>query len=129
PSKARRMPSALFQQTARQQIDQVIELEAARLQPADKLRLAEDTYREAFGFGPLEELFPDATVKEILVLGPNAVVVRREQGWTPTNVKFRDAEHIQEVLERAGLLGESVSSGLQNSALDVKLSNGFRVVA
>src|SRR5205814_976250 len=82
-----------------------------------------------FGFGPLEELFPDPTVKEILVLGPDAVVVRREHGWTPTNVKFRDAEHIQEVLDRAGLLGETVSPGLHTSALDVRLSTGFRVVA
>jgi len=128
-AKARRMPPALFQQTARQQIDQVIEAEAPRLSPTEKFRLAEETYAEAFGCGPLEELFPDATVKEILVLGPNVVVARREHGWTPTNVKFRDAEHVQEVLDRVAALGENVSPGLQNSALDVRLSNGFRVLA
>lgn len=128
-AKAKRMPHALFQQTARQQIEQVIDVEAARLSPADKARLGEDTYREAFGLGPLEELFPDPTVKEVLVLGPSAVVVRRDQGWIPTNVKFRDAEHIQDVLERAVALGEAVSAGLQTSALDVRLPNGFRAVA
>jgi hypothetical protein len=128
-AKARRMPHALFLQTARQQVEQVVEVEAARLSPSDKARLGEDAYREAYGLGPLEELFPDAAVKEVLVLGPTVVVVRRDAGWTPTNVKFRDAEHVMEVLERAGMLGEVVSPGLPTSATDLRLPNGFRMVA
>jgi hypothetical protein len=129
PGKSRRMPASLFQQTARQQVEQVVDAEAPRLAKPDRERLIEEVFREAFGFGPLEELFPDQTVKEILVLGPLAVVVRRDGGWVPTNVKFRDAEHLQEVLDRVVGAGEPLAPGLGFSAIDVRLHNGFRVVA
>ncbi|HJZ56082.1 MAG TPA: hypothetical protein VKE74_14035 [Gemmataceae bacterium] len=125
-----RMPRSLFQQSARQHIEQVIDAEAPRLSRSDRARLAEEVFQEAFGCGPLEELFPDQTVKEILVLGPQAVVVRQEHhGWTPTNVKFRDAEHLHEVIQRASVLGEPVGGRLSHSAIDVLLPSGFRLVA
>jgi hypothetical protein len=129
PSKSRRMPPSLFQQTARQLIEQTIEAEGSRLSRLERERLAEDVFSEAFGFGPLEELFRDATAKEIMILGPHAVVVRREQGWTPTNVKFRDEEQIRLILGRVATQGEAVAAGLPPSVIDAKLANGFRAVA
>jgi hypothetical protein len=129
PSKSRRMPPSIFQQTARQLVEQAIEAEGSRLGRGDREKLAEEVLGEAFGFGPLEELFRDATAKEIMVLGPQAVVVRREQGWAPTNVKFRDEEHVRVILGRVSGLGEAVAAGLPPSVIDAKLSNGFRAVA
>jgi hypothetical protein len=129
PGKSRRMPPSLFQQTARQLVEQTIEAEGSRLGRADRDRLAEEVFGEAFGFGPLEELFRDATVKEILVLGPQAVVVRREPGWAPTNVKFRDEEQLRLTLGRVAVQGEAVAAGLPPSVIDAKLANGFRAVA
>src|SRR5262245_32382955 len=69
---ARRMPSSLFQQTARQQVEQVVEVEAARLSRPDRARLAHEVFDETFGFGPLEELFRDPTAKEVMLLGAQA---------------------------------------------------------
>ncbi len=129
PAKARKMPPALFQQTARQQVEQVIDAEGLRLSPTERLRLCEEVFREAYGYGPLEELFPDANIQEILVLGPNAVVVRREQGWVPTNVKFRDLDHILEVVERIATMGEAVATGHSTTARDVRLGNGYRMIS
>jgi hypothetical protein len=128
-SKSRRMPAALLQETARQQVEQVIDVEAARLARPDRDRLLREVMEEAFGFGPLEELFADATVKEIAVLGPQAVIARRDQGWLPTNVKFRDVDHLLEVLDKIRAQGEAVGGALPMSVLDTKLSNGFRVIA
>lgn len=129
PGKSRRMPPSIFQQTARQLVEQAIEAEGSRLGRGDREKLAEEVLGEAFGFGPLEELFRDATAKEIMVLGPQAVVVRREQGWAPTNVKFRDEEHLRVILGRVAGLGEAVAAGLPPSVIDAKLANGFRAVA
>lgn len=129
PARAKRMPESLLKQTARQQAEQIVDADFPRMNRADRDRLIQDVLSEAFGFGPLEELFGDATVKEILVLGPQAVVVRREQGWLPTNVKFLDADHLQETLDKVVMHGEAVSPGLPSSALDTKLPNGFRTVA
>jgi len=128
-SRSRRMPAALLAETARQQLEQLIEVEAVRLSRSDRDRLLDEVFSEAFGYGPLDELFADPAVKEITVLGPHAVIARRDQGWLPTNVKFRDDEHVHEVLEKVKAQGEPVGGGLPASALDVKLPNGFRVVA
>ncbi len=127
--KARRMPPSLLAEAARQQVDQLVETEAARLAPADRVRLARDVAEEAFGFGPLEELFADPTVSEITVLGAQAVLVRRGQGWLPTNVRFRDEEHLAEVLGKVRGQGEDVAAGLPEAVFDVRLGNGFRAVA
>ena len=129
PAKARRMPFALFQETARQLVEQAVEAEGPRLSRPDRERLVEDVLVEAMGFGPLEELFRDATVLEVLVLGPHAVVVRRESGWVPTNVKLRDETQLRAILEKAADQNEAVGGGLSPTALDVKLGNGFRAVA
>jgi len=129
PGKSRRMPPSLFQQTARQWVEQAVDVEAARLPRGDRDRLIADVFAEAFGFGPLEELFRDAAVKEVMVLGPQAVVARRDEGWLPTNVKFRDEDHLRLVLDKVNSQGEAVAAGLPGSVLDVKLANGFRAVA
>ena len=128
-AKLRRMPASLMQQTARQQVEQTIDADAARLPRADRDRLVEEVLAEAVGFGPLEGLLRDPATKEVMLLGPQSVIVRREQGWGPTNVKLRDEEHVQELRDRAAALGEVVGGALSGSALDVKLPNGFRVVA
>ena len=128
-AKSRRMPLSLLQQTTRQQVEQTIDAEGPRLARADRDRMVEEVYGETFGFGPLEELFRDPTANEIVVLGPQAVIVRREQGWLPTNVKFRDEEQLRQILDRVGMQGEAVGGALPASVRDAKLANGFRVVA
>lgn len=127
--KARRMPASLFAEAARQQADQLIETDGARLSPSDRARLAREVAEEAFGFGPLEELFADPAVAEITVLGVQAVLARRGSVWLPSNVRFRDEDHLAEVLAKVRGQGEAVAPGLPESVLDVRLGNGFRVVA
>lgn len=129
PAKSRRMPLSLFQQTVRQQLEQAIEIEAPQLTRSERLRMLEEALTEVLGFGPLEELFTDPTVKEITVLGPHAVLVRRDQGWLPTNVKFRDADQLRDVLDKVRIHGDPVGPALPVSGLDMRLNNGFRVVA
>jgi pilus assembly protein CpaF len=127
--KGRRMPASLFAEAARQQAEQLVESEGARLNPADRARLAREVAEEAFGFGPLEELFVDPAVLEITVLGSQAVLVRRGTVWLPSHVRLRDEEHLVEVLAKVRSQGEAVAPGLPESVLDVRLGNGFRAVA
>jgi hypothetical protein len=129
PQMSKRMPESLLRQTARQHIEHVVETDFPRMSRNERDRLIEDVLSEAFGFGPLEELFRDLTVKEILILGPQAIVVRRDVGWVPTNVKFLDPEHLKETLDKVVIHGEAIAPGLSTSAMDIKLPNGFRVVA
>ena len=128
-AKLQRMPASLVRETARQQLRQTLEHEDPPMTPADRDRFIEEILGEAFGFGPLEELFGDPAVSEIAVLGPYAVIARRGEGWLTTPVKFRDIEHVQEILDKVRTQGEPIGGPLPESMLDVKLNNGFRAVA
>src|SRR5262249_27659066 len=83
------------------------------------------------GYGPLDELFADPHVREVMVSGPGMVIVRREQGqWLPTSVKFRDDAHVRSVLDKIAAHADVVGPVMASvGAFDMKLSNGFRAIA
>lgn len=135
PAKLKRMPASFMQQEVRRHVEQLVESDGARLTKAERDLLIEDLYRETVGYGPLEELFADANIREVLVLNHQTVLSRRkdskdEQGWMPTNVRFRDAEHLKQMVGKAAAQAEPVIGEKQpSSAIDGKLPNGFRVLA
>src|SRR5947207_52364 len=77
---SKRMPPSLLRQTLRQHADQIADVEARALTKIDRDRLVEEVMAELLGYGPLEELFTDAGVREVMVSGPGAVIARRENG-------------------------------------------------
>jgi hypothetical protein len=83
------------------------------------------------GYGPLEELFTDPGVREVMVTGPGMVIARREQGqWLPTSVKFRDEAHVRAVLDKIAAHADTVGPVMTSvAAFDMKLPNGFRALA
>ncbi|MBY0458424.1 MAG: hypothetical protein K2V38_13875, partial [Gemmataceae bacterium] len=87
---SKRMPQSLLRQSLKQQAEQIADLEARGLGRADRDRLVEEVMSEMFGFGPLEELLGDPTVREVMVTAPNIVIVRKDAAqWMPTSVQFR----------------------------------------
>jgi hypothetical protein len=113
----------------RQMAENVLDAELPRMPRPDRDRLLEEVVGTVCGFGPLEELFRDAAVRAVLVVGPDAVLVRRDDdAWVPTNVKFRDEDHLRRVLDRVAAQADPVGSGLPSEATDGTLANGFRAV-
>src|SRR5262249_26496042 len=87
-SASKRMPASLLRQSLTQQAEQLTEVEGRGLSKPERDRLVSEALRELLGYGPLEELFADATVREVMVAGPAVVIVRRDNGaWMPTSVK------------------------------------------
>jgi len=134
PARLRRMPPSFMQQEVRRTIEQLVEAEGSRLGRLEREILIEDLVRDASGYGPLEELFRDLSVSEVLVLNDQTVLCHREgrgdQGWLPTNVKFRDAEHLCQIVAKASLHAEPIGGDkLPTAAVDGRLSTGFRVIA
>jgi pilus assembly protein CpaF len=129
-SASRRMPQSLLRQSLRQQAEQITEQEGRGFTPADRDRLVDEVLGELFGYGPLEELFANPTVREIMVTGPAAVIARREAGqWLPTSVKFRDEAHVRAILDRIAAHAEAVGPVMTSVAVfDMKLPNGFRAI-
>src|ERR1700690_1218455 len=67
PSASKRMPGSLLRQSIRQHAEQVTEQEAKGLSRTERDRLIDAVLSELLGYGPLEELFKDPTVREIMV--------------------------------------------------------------
>jgi len=130
PSASKRMPASLLRQSLRTFAEQLAEQEARVLARPDRERLVEEVLSELLGYGPLEELFKDPTIREVLVAGPHAIIARRELGnWLPTSVKFRDDEHLLAMLDRLAAHADPVGPVTTSVNLfDLKLPNGFRVV-
>jgi pilus assembly protein CpaF len=130
-SASKRMPQSLLRQSLRQQADQIADLEARGFAKIDRDRLVDEVLGELLGYGPLEELFADPGVREIMVTGPGTVIAKREQGhWMPTSVKFRDEGHVRAVLDKIATHADAVGPVLASVAVfDMKLPNGFRALA
>ena len=130
PSKTRHKPLSILRQEARRLLDQYFEVEWAALAKPDRDKLIEEILTEAPGFGPLEELFRDEATKEIMVIAATQVIAKKAEGWLPTSVRFRDAGQLRSYLARLAESGEAlVPTPVASGGFDVKLANGFRVLA
>ena len=109
-------------------VDRVLAEEDLPLNAAERQRLAAELEEETLGVGPLAPLFADPAVTDILVNGPHQVYVERFGKLEPSDVRFRDAEHVVRVIERiAARLGRRIDASLP--LLDARLPDGSRVNA
>jgi hypothetical protein len=130
PARVKHKPLSILRQEARRALEQLLDAQQPPLARPDRDRLIEDVLGEAPGFGPLEELFRDESVKEIMLLAAAQVIVRKDSGWVPTSVRFRDPAHLRGYLRRQVETGEPFVSGGANGegGFDVRMANGFRVI-
>lgn len=130
PARLRHKPLSLVRADARRQVDQWFETEAFTVPASERARLAEDIVACLPGVGPLEELFRDEAITEILVLGPALVVAHKGSGWLPASAHYRDAGQVRAVAARYAETGVPLQPTSQATGVaDVRLPTGFRVVA
>ena len=130
-SASKRMPQSLLRQSLRQHAEQITDQEARGFAKPDRDRLLDEVISELLGYGPLEELFADAAVREVMVTGPGTVIARRDLGqWLPTSVKFRDEDHVRATLDRIATHAEPIGPVMASmTVFDMRLPNGFRALA
>jgi len=105
-----------------------LEEEALALNERERTTLADELTEEAIGTGPLAPLMADPAVTDILVNGPADVFVERFGRLERTTVRFRDAEHVQRVIERlAARVGRRIDQAWP--MVDFRLPDGSRVNA
>ncbi len=130
PVRLRHKPLSLVRADARRQADQLLDADAPGLPRPERDRLAEDVLAALPGVGPLEELFRDEAVAEILVLSPGLVVAHKGGAWVPASAHFRDAEQVRAVVARYAESGVPLQPASPAAgAVDVRLATGFRVLA
>ncbi len=128
--RVRHKPLSILRQEGRRALEQFLDAQSPPLPKPDRDRLIEEVLGEAAGFGPLEELFRDEGVKEVMLLAAAQVIVKKEGGWVPTSVRFRDPAHLRGYVRRLAETGEPLVGGgaTADGAFDVRLASGFRVV-
>ncbi|MBI4533706.1 MAG: CpaF family protein [Candidatus Melainabacteria bacterium] len=94
----------------------------------DKQRIAREVLYETLGLGPLEPLLGDVEINDILVNGPHSVWVDRNGRLVPTDVRFKDENHLQHVINRiVSRIGRRVDES--SPIVDARLPDGSRVNA
>lgn len=106
----------------------LINEEKIPLTASERHQVARDVLYETLGLGPLEPLLGDAIVNDILVNGSQDVWVDRDGRLEPTDVKFKDDNHLLHVINRiVARIGRRVDES--SPIVDARLPDGSRVNA
>jgi pilus assembly protein CpaF len=114
---------------ARRVLAQALEERGAPpLTPVERERLEGELVAELMGLGPLEPLFSDPTVSDILVNGPDEVWIDRFGRLERTGVRFDDEGHLRRLLTRmVSAQGRHLDEA--SPMVDVRLADGSRLHA
>jgi pilus assembly protein CpaF len=112
----------------RQALITLMEGEPTLLSSLEKQQIVEEVLDEVFGLGPLEALLQDTTISDILVNTHRAVFVERRGLLEPTNVSFRDDNHLLHIIDKiVSQVGRRIDES--TPMVDARLSDGSRVNA
>src|SRR5246500_2673147 len=106
-------------------VERLCDTENPLLNRMERERLIDEVLDETFGFGPLEVLLKDPTISDILVNGPHKVYVERRGKMEKTDVKFRDNDHLLQIIDRiVSKVGRRVDE--TSPMVDARLPDGSR---
>jgi pilus assembly protein CpaF len=109
-------------------VERLCDTENPLLNRMERERLIDEVLDETFGFGPLEVLLKDPTISDILINGPQKIYVERRGKMEKTDVKFRDGEHLLQIIDRiVSKVGRRVDE--TSPMVDARLPDGSRVNA
>jgi pilus assembly protein CpaF len=109
-----------------EEVDRLVEQEAAPLPEAERDALRERVLLLATGLGPLEPLLADPTVDEVMVNGPGSVYVERGGRLGAAGVEFAGEAELMHAIERVlAPLGRRVDEA--SPLCDARLADGSRV--
>jgi pilus assembly protein CpaF len=81
---------------------------------------------EVLGLGPIQPLIDDPTVSEVMVNGAHDIYFERDGVIYPSDLRFRDEDHVRRVAERIlSRIGRRVDEG--TPMVDARLADGSRV--
>jgi pilus assembly protein CpaF len=112
----------------RSAVRRLLAREDTPLNTEERDELVEQVLDEVFGLGPLEPLLQDPSISDILVNTHDQVFIERDGRLEPTEVKFRDDQHLLQVIDR---IVSAVGRRIDDSSpmVDARLEDGSRVHA
>jgi len=111
-----------------QLMENIVVEEPTPMTSHDRERLFQEVMDEVFGLGPLEPLFEDPAISDILVNDYKTVFVERDGLLELTAVQFRDEDHLRQIMNRVvSAVGRRVDES--SPMVDARLPDGSRVNA
>jgi pilus assembly protein CpaF len=109
-------------------IQEIFGTQKVPLNATEKARVETDLLDEVFGLGPLEPLLRDPGISDILVNSRSVIYVERRGILERTNAKFRDDQHLIQVIDRiVSRVGRRIDES--SPMVDARLPDGSRVNA
>jgi pilus assembly protein CpaF len=109
-------------------VAELLRSETTPLSQQEREQLVEQVVYEVIGLGPIEPLFRDPTVSDILVNGPRDVYVERRGRLQRALVSFRNDAHLLTVIDRiVSRVGRRIDES--SPMVDARLPDGSRVNA
>jgi pilus assembly protein CpaF len=94
----------------------------------DRKKVVDELINDLTGFGPINPLLLDEDVSEVMVNGPKQVFCERKGKLVLTPIKFRDDEHVMNVIEKiVAPIGRRIDES--SPMVDARLPDGSRVNA
>jgi len=117
-----------FRALVEQMLAEELEVAPLPLNRQEKDRLTEDLIQESLGMGPLAPLLADPTIDDVLVNGPDQVLIERFGRLEKSSVRFQDSQHLLQLIER---IVSRVGRHIDNSSpmVDARLPDGSRINA
>lgn len=126
--QASRMPVEQLHKECSRRVDRLLSDRSFPLSGVEKQQLLNEIMDEIFGLGPIEQLLLDPTISDIVINGPHQVYIERHGLLEPSDIKFRDEEHLLQVIQRiATRVGRRIDQS--SPMLDARLADGSRVNA
>src|SRR5688500_7613933 len=112
----------------RRAVAEVLRGESTPLSQAERVEIVEHIVWEIIGLGPIEPLFRDKTITDILVNNAHNIFVERKGKLTRINAQFRNDAHLLAVIDRiVSRVGRRVDES--SPMVDARLPDGSRVNA
>jgi pilus assembly protein CpaF len=109
-------------------LQDMLQADSVQLSGHEREKLIEEVGHELLRLGPLDRFLQDGEISDILVNGPGAVYIEKQGRLTLTDVKFRDEEHLLEVIDRiVSAVGRRIDRA--SPMVDARLPDGSRVNA
>lgn len=120
--------NSVLEREIRVLVDRILASESVPLNLSEKKKIVKEIQDEVLGLGPLEPLLEDPSISDILVNGYNHVYVERFGKLEPTEVRFKDDDHLMRIIDK---IASNVGRRIDESSpmLDARLLDGSRVNA
>src|SRR3954463_7968587 len=124
----RTVPQDQVRKEVRSVIKDLYQLEKGLLTSSEQERLMDEVMDETFGLGPLEAMFKDPTITDILINRFDRVYVERRGRLEPVDVHFRDDNHLRQIIDRiVAQVGRRIDEICP--MVDARLPDGSRINA